>query len=140
MCLIFSHELVSWWWMIRYCFPLLVLRQRHLHHHLSGIDMLIILEQSVITLFSFNSHLIIFSVKISPACICRRCTAEGNQKSRNSFRYNFSLGDLQIRIKYHCLRIHNKSFRINGIVTHAKLLCFIRSWSYHRLMRLDNLV
>ena len=77
------------------------------------------LKNNSLTLF--RSYLINILGKVFPGCICRNCS-KGNQKSRNSFRYNFSLGDLQIKAKYHRVRFHNKCFKINGIVTHAKIL------------------
>ena len=57
-------------------------------------------------------------------CICR-AGFEANQESRNSFRYNFSLGDLQIKMEWDCVRIHNASLKIDenmkeGVHTSAR--------------------
>ena len=118
MLSLFSQELVSWWWMIRYCFPLLVLRPSSTSSFVKQWYAHYIPEQSFISIFQFQFLLNYYVVEVFPARICTH-SFEGNQKSRNSFRYNFSLGDLQIRTKYHCVMIHNMCFRINRIVTHA---------------------
>ena len=82
----------------------------------------------------FRSFLINISGELFSASICRHY-CKGNQKSRNSFRYNFSLGDLQIKAKYHRVRFYNKCFKINGIVTHAKILF---THDENGRIRLDN--